>query len=794
MPRPASVSRHPGRRGRMAFRGLAILLSALMPLAGAAPALAQSEANAPVSPPTLAGQLTRVSGTVSFHTAGETTWQAADPNYPITSGNSLWTQPGSGASVVFAASRIAMDQATELDIATLDQHRLVATVPQGAVFLRLRDMQPGDEAVIETPRGTVAIGQDGTYEIAAGDQANPTTVTVMQGAAQIYGNGVSAMVPAGQTANITGSGPFVAQVGPAQQDPFLAAQLASEPGYGVPLPPPPPVAPPPAVAQMTGGYELMNTGTWQQTPQYGAVWYPPVASGWVPYREGHWAWVPPWGWTWVDDAPWGFAPFHYGRWVEYGGRWGWVPVAPGVVVSISAPPVYAPALVAFFGIGVGVGLLLGGAHPVGWCPLGPEEPFHPWYHASPAYIREVNRVNVVNINRINVTNVYNTTTINRFVNRNAVTVVPAQVMADSQHVRPHAQRITPADFGQARPFTSLPVRPVATTAGLTPGAARQFGVTPVVPPQRRAPGPVVQPVPRPGAAVPLRPRGGAPVVHPPGVPAAAPVPVPPRPGVAPGVQRAPTTPVPPRPGVAPGVQRAPTTPVPPRPPVQQPHVGAPGPAIAPHAPGAPGQLPALRPVTPQPQPQRLGPTPQPGRLAPAPAVRGFQQPAPAQQAPRVGAPGPAIAPRAPSQLPALRPVEPRPVEPRPVPAPAVRGFQQPAPTPRPQTQPQRIAPTPQPRPQTQPQRLTPTPQPRPQTQPQRIAPPPQPPPPQQQEPLRRPQQGFNVAPQPHYAAAMPRYTPQPHYAVAMPRYSPPPQPHYAPRPGPRACPPGHPRC
>ncbi|MEJ0003193.1 MAG: DUF6600 domain-containing protein [Pararobbsia sp.] len=85
---------------------------------------------------------------------------------------------------------------------------------------------------------------------------------------------------------------------------------------------------------MPGYEDLDANGTWEESPDYGAVWIPRVAVGWAPYHQGHWAWVAPWGWTWVDDAPWGFAPFHYGRWAYYRNNWAWVP---GPVV-VGAPP------------------------------------------------------------------------------------------------------------------------------------------------------------------------------------------------------------------------------------------------------------------------------------------------------------------------------------------------------------------------------------------------------------------------------------------------------------------------
>src|SRR5207249_2471789 len=110
------------------------------------------------------------------------------------------------------------------------------------------------------------------------------------------------------------------------------------------------------------------------TPRYGHVWVPhDVPPDWAPYSTGRWIFDPNYGWTWVDDAPWGWAPYHYGRWVYGDGFWGW---APGPVV---VAPVYAPALVSFFGA-PGVGVSVGVGFPfVSWVALGFGEPVIPWW-------------------------------------------------------------------------------------------------------------------------------------------------------------------------------------------------------------------------------------------------------------------------------------------------------------------------------------------------------------------------------------------------------------------------------
>jgi hypothetical protein len=123
-----------------------------------------------------------------------------------------------------------------------------------------------------------------------------------------------------------------------------------------------------------GASDLDRHGRWRVVPEYGPIWVPTgVPAGWAPYSTGAWVLDPHYGWTWVDTAPWGWAPYHYGRWVHVGGFWGWAP-GPAVV-----RPVYAPALVAFFGgprFEVNIGI---GAPVVGWVALGWGEPCVPWW-------------------------------------------------------------------------------------------------------------------------------------------------------------------------------------------------------------------------------------------------------------------------------------------------------------------------------------------------------------------------------------------------------------------------------
>ncbi len=723
--------------GSRVFRlGLLWLASTSLSLSGVAPALAQDAQGVPNAqtgggdPPGLAGRLSDLQGTVSYHPAGADQWSPATQNFPVTSGNAYWTEPQASATIEIGDDQIVMDGGTELDVTTLDQSQFTASEPQGAIFLGLRDLPEGQALTVTTPRGAVQITQPGTYEIVAGDTNDPTSVTVVTGAAHVTANGVDLNVTARQSASITGADTFQGSVGAMSPDQFLTAQLQH-------FQPQQQQSAPPQVAQqvryMTGGSALSQYGTWSQSSSYGQVWYPSsVGADWAPYRQGHWAYVAPWGWNWVDDEPWGFAPFHYGRWINDGGRWGWV--AGGGDDYGGGYPVYAPALVGFvgfgpgvlggaaFGLGVGFGIGAG----VGWFPLGYREAYVPWYHTSDGYFRNVNRYSVQNYRNITINN-YRNVTINNYRNARFASVAPAGAFAGGARMGGIARPMPAGALARAQPVVGrLPVAPTARTPGLSRSVAAAYHVPMAA---RPAGGPGRGPQIRPGAfaqsrpalrpaAVPAnaRPGLGAPGLRP-GEAAGRPVAAGARPGGAPGPAIV-------RPGVAGGPGIRPGLPAlrPARPEQAAPGVAHPG--IG----GAPGQretrpgvtAPGARPGVPQTRPGLAAPGGRPSvpSTRPAPGVEsrpaapiggsrpGLTRPAPVGHpaaAPQVRRPAP-VAPTARPEHAAPERVARPPVESRPreaAPRPAPRPMAAPRPAPRPMAAPQpapRPAPPPRPAP------------------------------------------------------------------------------------------------
>ena len=488
------------------FRALASLLLSL--------ACAQALAD----PPLRVARLAYVRGPVSFSPAGTDDWALASLNRPLVAGDRLWTEPSGRDELQLGGAALRMDGGTLLSILTLDDRVLQVQLSQGTLNVRVRPGPAAGAIEVDTPNLALTIDQPGHYRIGVDPAGDTTVVRVEDGQAQAMGQYQAYSINPGQFLRF--GGPDLRNVqalDPRYRDDFdrwsaqrdQRADRALARRY---------------VSPATIGYDdLDEYGTWRTVPAYGHVWIPRgVQRGWTPYRDGHWAWIDPWGWTWIDDAPWGFTVTHYGRWANLGNDWAWVPE------PANAMPVYAPALVAF--AAVGNGWTRSSREPaVAWFPLGPREAYRPAYAASPRYLSAIN---------YNITNVTN----NVYVNRAAVTAVPASAFTRAQPVRRAAVALPQERFAQApviaapqlqatresrashlagghRPAAALLARPAMTH--MRPAIAQtppQPVMTPTQAPERR-PGSEHErmPVPAPQAFAHGRPDAisprGAPQAH-----------------------------------------------------------------------------------------------------------------------------------------------------------------------------------------------------------------------------------------------------------------------------------------
>ena len=433
------------------------------------------------NPPARVARISYLKGKVSFQPAGHDQWSEATPNFTVTTGDRLYADKDARAELEVGPYSVHLSSATDLLVTNLNDQIMQLGVEQGALRVSVYELTSGNTVEIDTPNGALSILAAGTYRVDTDPDGNTTVVTVNSGSLEISGEGVSQTLQAGQAARLTGHNPihFTSIPSPPldsfdkwceERDRRLASSTSAKyvsrgvPGYG----------------------DLDDYGRWEVVEEYGPIWYPAgIPVGWVPYRFGHWAWIEPWGWTWVEDEPWGFCPFHYGRWVLIGPAWGWLP---GPYVTL---PVYAPALVAFVGgPHFSIGVSVRNVSLAAWFPLGPGEPYFPWYHYGGDYLRVVNVTNIRNVTNItNITNVTNINEVHYTYRTVAATAVPTNVFNTGQPVAHQLVRLTPQQLERAQVVPHPTVTPRASAA--LPGrpvAAPPVRAVPVVSP-RAAPKP-----------------------------------------------------------------------------------------------------------------------------------------------------------------------------------------------------------------------------------------------------------------------------------------------------------------
>lgn len=484
----------------------------------APPAASSSAANAddPIgrTPP----RLSYVEGEVSFWRPGAADWAPAQINTALAPGDETYTANNGNLELQIGARAFVRSWGdTQLGLVNQEPDFLQLKVTGGHVALDLRTVEPGRTIEVDTPAAAFTIEAPGYYRVDVTPQRT-SFITRRSGRATMTPAGGTAMAIASSEEIVLEGAPSPAiqsYVAPAldvwdnwnyarteELIDSLSARYVAAGVYGVD--------------------DLDHYGAWRVVPTYGAVWVPyGVAADWAPYSTGRWVADPFYGWTWVDDAPWGWAPYHYGRWVYVDGYWAW---APGPLV---VRPVYAPALVAFFGVG-GVRVTVGVPF-VSWVALGWGEPVVSWW-GGPRYVGRPHWVgwggprvvNNVVVQRTTVVNVQNITVYRNVSVHNAVVAVredafgrravhEARVKEIDVHklepvhgrlrVTPDASSFVAAHGPAVKPPTQIlqrevvaTRRPVTSRAVTEPGHER---VTPVV----QTPAPRIVPAPKASTAV-----------------------------------------------------------------------------------------------------------------------------------------------------------------------------------------------------------------------------------------------------------------------------------------------------
>ncbi|MGH9442541.1 MAG: DUF6600 domain-containing protein [Thermoanaerobaculia bacterium] len=383
-------------------------------------------------------RISYLSGDVSYSRGDDPDdWQAPAVNVPLTLGDRIYSPENGRAELQIRGGEfIRIAPRTDLAALNLTDEVRQFSLTSGTASVQLRRLEDDETFEVDTPNVAVTFERLGDYRIDV-DESGNTRVSCFQGEASVAASGGEVPLRQGEQMWIDGiDNPQYDVASLGGRDSWDNWVMSRESRYSR-------VSSYRYVNFNIGGVaDLEEYGRWDNVPGYGRCWTPSrVDLGWQPYQSGRWMWEDPWGWTWVGNEPWAWAPYHYGRWVVSSSRWYWVPEGPSVAVR------YSPALVAFVGGGPGGSLAFGagGGGYVGWFPLGPRDPFYPWWEGG-------GRVAGGGLNA-------------RFMNRSSVTVVNESTFTSGGVVSSRAVR-DPQIVRQiaAAPVIRGPV-PVVPTVG-----------------------------------------------------------------------------------------------------------------------------------------------------------------------------------------------------------------------------------------------------------------------------------------------------------------------------------------
>jgi len=162
-------------------------------------------------PPNRVARLSYMDGAVSFEPAGENNWSQATLNYPVTTGDRLWTDANARAELETGNVAIRMSQQTDLTATNLTDQLMQFGQAQGSVRVRVFDLRSGHAIEIDTPSAAITIVQPGSYRIDTYPNQNMSVVTVNNGEVQVTGNGINQLVDSGQSVELDGSNPVQLQ-------------------------------------------------------------------------------------------------------------------------------------------------------------------------------------------------------------------------------------------------------------------------------------------------------------------------------------------------------------------------------------------------------------------------------------------------------------------------------------------------------------------------------------------------------------------------------------------------------
>src|ERR1039457_6923597 len=122
-----------------------------------------------------------ITGPVSFEPASVDQWADASLNYPMTTGDNLYTDVGARAVLRIGQNSIRLNSGANFQFVNLSDNVVQTSVNAGSLSLRVRHLFDGESWEVDTPNGAVTLLRTGEYRVDTDASRNATMVTVRAG-------------------------------------------------------------------------------------------------------------------------------------------------------------------------------------------------------------------------------------------------------------------------------------------------------------------------------------------------------------------------------------------------------------------------------------------------------------------------------------------------------------------------------------------------------------------------------------------------------------------------------------
>ncbi len=135
------------------------------------PAAAQDD------PPSRVARIAYIAGAVSFEPASVDRWATASLNYPLTTGDSLYSDSAGRAVLRIGQNSIRLNSETNFQFVNLTDNIVQTSINAGSMSLRVRHLFDRESWEVDTPNGAVSLLRTGEYRVDTDASRNATMVT-----------------------------------------------------------------------------------------------------------------------------------------------------------------------------------------------------------------------------------------------------------------------------------------------------------------------------------------------------------------------------------------------------------------------------------------------------------------------------------------------------------------------------------------------------------------------------------------------------------------------------------------